>query len=335
MMTVTKAVLYCIASCILPVCGGCGLQLPAKADIDKLEYKWQKTDRSLALQRFEEAIWRLGYGEKDGRPYFHPLALVDGSVVTWHGPGDHPWHLGLWFSWKYINGINYWEYQKHSRQPAGCTEVLEVHFDTRSDFSARIEMQLSYHPPGEAGVLGEHRIMEVSPPDEGGSYRIDWQSKFTAGPREVHLDRTPIKGQKGGKWYGGYTGLSVRVARDSSDWSVVDSRNRQNIEAHGKRSRWLDFSMKTANGENAGIAFFGHPDNPRYPTYWHLIMDPKVPFGYFNAAFLYREPLTLNAGEQITFKYRVLVHPGVTDKRMLENEWVHFSKTERLKCEVN
>ena len=59
---------------------------------------------------------------------------------------------------------------------------------------------------------------------------------------EVVLDRTPIPGEKDGKSWGGYAGLSVRIAKHLRNWEVVDSEGRKGLESHGKKARWVDFS---------------------------------------------------------------------------------------------
>jgi hypothetical protein len=43
------------------------------------------------------------------KPYVHPLATPAGRVLTRVEPDDHPWHRGLWFTIKYVNGENFWE----------------------------------------------------------------------------------------------------------------------------------------------------------------------------------------------------------------------------------
>ena len=64
---------------------------------------------SVALENDGQAVWRLNCGGDQPKPHFHPVALPDGRVLTWDRPPDHVWHHGLWFSWKFINGLNYWE----------------------------------------------------------------------------------------------------------------------------------------------------------------------------------------------------------------------------------
>ncbi|MFQ6035821.1 MAG: PmoA family protein [Sedimentisphaerales bacterium] len=303
------------------------LLLTAKIIAEEPNYSWRQTDSSLALLNHERIVWQLNFDKKAGKTYFHPVALTDGTVLTWLSPPDHPWHRALWFSWKYINGLNYWEEDRKTGLSEGRTNLVDIKLTPHDDYSAQIEMNLSYHPPGKPAVLTEKRLISISKPDENGRYRIDWQSSFTAGAQDVLLDRTPIPGEKDGKSWGGYAGLSVRIAKDISDWQVLDSEGRKGIEAHGKKARWLDFSGKTANGKTAGITIFDHPDNLRHPSPWFVIMDSKVPFGYFSPAVLFHKPYTLAAGKSLELRYRIFIHPERGDKEMLEKEWKTFLKT--------
>jgi len=287
-------------------------------------YTWRQNDRSLALLNHEYIVWQLNFGKKQGKPYFHPVALTDGTVLTWLSPPDHPWHYGLWFSWKYINNLNYWEEDRKTGLSEGQTNLVDMKLIPHDDYSAQIEMSLSYHPPGKPAVLTEKRLISISKPDENGRYRIDWRSSFTAGAQDVLLDRTPVLGEKDGKSWGGYAGLSVRIAKDIGNWQVLDSEGRKGIEAHGKKAYWLDFSGKTSKGKAAGITIFDHPDNLRYPSPWFVIINPKVPFGYFSPAVLFNKPYTLPAGQKLSLQYHILVHPERADKNLLQVEWKKF-----------
>jgi len=167
----------------------------------------------------------------------------------------------------------------------------------------------------------------MHPPDEDGCYRIDWQSTFTAGDEDVILDRTPIIGEQDGKSWGGYAGLSARLAKNTSDWQVMDSQGRKDLEANEKHSRWLDFSLKTSSGNIGGIAIFDHPENPRHPSPWYVIMSETM--RYFSPAFLFYKPYTLPAGKSFTLQYRILIHPGRPKPELMEKEWNIFRRKTR------
>jgi hypothetical protein len=284
-------------------------------------FGWRRTEISIALVNHDRVVWQLSWPKGPGKPCFHPVALADGTVLTWLSPPDHPWHRGLWFAWKELNGVNYWEEDPVTGLSQGTTEVAAVRVAPADDRSARIEMELSYHPSGKPEVLAEKRTLEVSAPDGAGRYRIDWRSAFTAGAEDVHL--------KGGTAGGGYAGLSVRIAGSTGQWRLLDSEGREDVPAggvgkntHGERARWMDFSLAdTATGRTGGIAVLDHPSNLRFPSQWHDVMDDKIPFGYFSPAPLWSEAYTLPAGKELVLEYRVLIHPGRLEGSEIEAEW--------------
>ena len=291
---------------------------------EKPSYSWRQTDVSLALLNGERVVWQLNFDKAEGKPYFHPLGLVDGTELTWLRPPDHPWHRGVWFSWKYINGLNYWEEDPETGLSEGRTELVEVEASRSEDYSARIEMDLTYHPPDETPKLFERRLITVSVPDKRGRYRIDWHSTFSAGDKDVLLDRTPIPGEKDSESWGGYAGLSLRLADVCSAWRAISSEGRRGTAGHGTKAHWLDFNGDTATGQAAGIAVFDHPANVRYPAPWYISQGEMT---FFSPALLFDKPYTLPAGERLTLRYRILVHAGTENKSLFEKEWKSFAES--------
>ena len=77
----------------------------ADHDPGKRDLSWQKTPASLALLNGGTVVWQFNHlqdGKEKGCPYFHPLATMEGAVLTDLRPGDHLWHRGLRFAWKKI-----------------------------------------------------------------------------------------------------------------------------------------------------------------------------------------------------------------------------------------
>ena len=281
-------------------------------------YSWQQTESSVALLNQNQIVWRLNHQKHQNHPYFHPLALPDGTQLTVENPSDHPWHWGLWFSWKYINGVNYWD----PVPPKGRTQVTDVKTKLAKDNWAHIELSISYRIPNQPPVLTEKRILTVSPPDKTGSYYIDWQSTFTTTDNDVVLDRTPIPGQENSKSYGGYAGLSLRMTDRAKNLQFLSSQGSIKSESHGTKAKWLDFSGQTTDGKSAGITIFDHPKNLNHPTPWWL--SASMPF--FSPAIIYYQPYTLKASNSLTLRYRILIHTDYQETEMLEKIWSTFIK---------
>jgi type 1 glutamine amidotransferase len=293
----------------------------AGVEMQTRNLKWIKTDKSVALTNNSKTVWQFNYGKGTSKPFFHPVSLVDGTVLTHDRPDDHPWHHGLWFSWKYINGVNFWEEDLKTGKSDGKTDWSNVKVVTQRDYSAKITMDLTYSHKGQKPILSEKRTMEISPPDKDGVYYIDWESKFKAcSETGVKLDRTPLPDEPGGKAWGGYAGLSVRLNGEGEKWAVATGQGpiRCDKTFRGK-SNSMDFSG-VFDGKPAGIAILDNPKNLNAPSPWYAIAGN--PMKYFSPAVLCYKPHTLGAGKAFTLNYRVVIHP---------QKWY----SENLKSQIN
>ncbi len=317
----------------------------ADATKEKPGLSWRETPASLALMNGGRVVWQFNHlrdGSDQGCPYFHPLATLDGAVLTDLRPPDHLHHRGLRFAWKKINGLEgYWSWPEGKKvwpdKEMGHTDVKTVKVVANKDFSARFELEISYHPEGEPADVTEKRLIEVSAPAPDGSYRMDWHCVFTGGAKGALLDRTPILGEEDGKWFGGYAGLQFRVADHEAynAWTISNSEgvsvisgakkitaeSRKSLEpAHGKPARWVDLTLDMADGKKGGVTLMDHPRNLRHPSPWHIAAMPHE----FHHAPLFKGPYTLEAGKQLSFRFRVLVHPGQLSRPQVERQWREF-----------
>jgi hypothetical protein len=291
-------------------------------------WRWRRAPgKSVALVGPQGVLWQFNFGPDLHLPHFDPLATTDGRSLTWDSPPDHAWHHALWFAWKSVNGVNYWELDKATGKSPGVTEWRPPRVTTNTDLTARIEMDLAYRPAGAEGkpVMTEARVLEVSAPRDDGVYHVDWTSTFTAGEKEVTFDRTPIPGEPGGQDWGGYAGLSLRLAEGLEDRAAVSSDGP--VELQGDKYRGKHTAMDYSGvlgGKPAGIAVLDHPKNLNAPTPWYVIVGR--PMSYFSPAVICYGPHTLGAGKSMTLRYRVLVHPGRWDADRLKKEVAAFAR---------
>ena len=278
----------------------------------------QKKGEWVRLVEGEHLIWQFNYAGSLNKPFFHPLALPGGGpVITWNEPPDHRWHHALWFSWKLINGVNYWENDRQTGRPAGRTQWSDVVVEPLENQAVRIRMQLTYQPPGNPPVLQEQRVVRVGAPDAKNTYSLDWESTWVALADQVVLDRTPLPHEPGGRAYGGYAGLSVRFAQGLADRQAVGTDGDIDFAASRYRGKHAAIDYQGRLGDQTfGVAIFNHPENPRTPSPWYLIQGN--PMSYANAAFLCYEAFTLSKDEELTLRYRLLVHPERWNKAQLD-----------------
>ncbi len=289
------------------------------------EFEWRQDPGRVALvQRGGAVVWQFNHATNQAMPYFHPLALPGGPSLTWLSPPDHPWHYGLWFAWKFLNGANYWDYHPQTGKFEGTTRWSNVRATTQPDFSARIEMDLAYQPATASNaVLTERRSIAVSAPGPDGSYHLDWTMTFTAVGGPVVFERTPIPGQPDGVAWGGYAGLAVRVAQELKDWQVINAAGAQGLKCHGQKTVGCDFNGELGARE-AGIAMLDHTQNLRAPTPWYVGLDPATAFGCLIAAPLFTQGHSLETRQSFTLRYRLIVHPARWDAARLNAQFRQF-----------
>ncbi|MBN2473542.1 MAG: PmoA family protein [Pirellulales bacterium] len=284
----------------------------------------QEPGKSLTLKRAETTVWQFHYGADVPKPFFDPVALPDGRNLTWNRPPDHPWHHGLWFAWKFLDKVNYWEPEGNADQPPGRTEWSDVDVSAHEDGSARIAMKLTYRPAGERPVLTENRVVEIAAPDRTGQYHFDWTSTFTAGAKDVELSRTPLEGEPGGVGWGGYAGLSLRLARALTDRAADTTEGPVEFDQQSRyrgKAPAMDYHG-LIDGKPVGVAVCDHPDNLNHPSPWYAIRDE--PMSYFSPAVLCYGPYTLKAAKSLTLRYRIIVHPGRWDAKRLRQQYDRF-----------
>ncbi len=272
-------------------------------------YSWLESDSSAALIHGAKIIWQFNYDNDHGKPYFYPLSTTDGQNLAWLRPEDHPWHYGLWFSWKFINDRNFWEEDIDTRKSQGTSTIPGISKTLSDDFSAIFKIDLSYAPKADHEVLSEARTIRVSAPDSLGNYFIDWSLYYQAKSDTVILDRT-LPEKLGGPAYGGYAGLSFRASKNLTRHQYTDANgwtNKTDRVGHGEKANWMDLSGTIGNSNRRpGLAMFNHPENGHDQVPWYVYK--KDDFAFFNAGILFDEPIVILPGKTLSLKYRVLIH---------------------------
>ncbi len=272
--------------------------------------EWLRTATTVGWIEGGERIWEFSFDTAAGKPFFHPLRVPGGPALTAARPDDHPWHYGLWFSWKFINGANAWEEDRATGRAEVATAWSPPHIRTFRDGRAEIALRLDYVHPSGSVDLTETRFLAVSPVAADGSYAIDWTSTFTAGPEGALLDRTPLPHEPNGVVYGGYAGLSLRLAPGETpaafthaegpmtDW--VDNRLRP-------RTRAVAVTVYPKTHDSGSIAVLAHADNQSGAGNdpWYCINGQ--PSRFLCAAVLVPQPVLLAADETWTLRYRLLL----------------------------
>lgn len=249
--------------------------------------------------------WRYAWGARR-RPYVHPLCSPAGDVLTVDAPADHPWHHGLWFAIKFVNGENFWEeYGEYGVvRHDGPPEVGST------DDTAWLRGTLRWvRPDRTTMVLRERRTLAHVPIDDH-AYAIDWTVELVP-EVDVVLDRTPFT------TWGGYGGLTLRGRPDWHDTRLLLPDGSERDRVLGDRAPWCDLAGPVgSHGRSAGVLLLDHPSNPSHPTPWYASTRADT-YGdegwsnFCNAALLWDGPLEVPAGEHLAIRHRAVVHDDV------------------------
>jgi hypothetical protein len=275
-------------------------------------------------------------GGKDlNRPYLHPIRAASGKIVNRSFPAgqlpgettDHPHHAGLFYGHGDVNGFNYWAIQNVPTPPSqadanmGRIVLKNVASVKSGKESGTVDVVLDWLKPDGKTLLTETRRMTFHSHPE--LRIIDFDFDFAA------VDKVVFRDTKEGTFAMRMaTALEEAPAKEKPGAMARTGRlmNAQGGEGEanvwGKRSDWVDYSG-VLDGEKVGVVMMDHPGNPRHPTYWHSRgygLHSINPFGLHD--FL-NDPkqdgsLTVEPGKHVRFRYRVVVHPGLSPARIAE-----------------
>ena len=271
-------------------------------------------------------------GKDLNRPYLHPLRSASGKIVNRSFPAgqlpgettDHPHHAGLFYGHGDVNGYNYWAIQNVPTSASkpnatmGRIVLKEVLSVKSGKESGSVDVVFNWLTPDGRPLLIETRKMtfyahpELRIVDFDFDFRADRQGCV---PRH---QRGYVCHAYGNGARGTFReGARTRPACLREPGKLVNAQgSEREANVWGKQSEWVDYSGNL-DGETVGVVMMDHPGNPRHPTYWHSRgygLHSINPFGVsdFLNDKAQNGSLTLEAGEHVRFRYRVIIHPGAS-----------------------
>jgi len=274
-----------------------------------LENVGSKISVTIASALFTSYHYNAAYA----RPFLYPLVGPYGHGITRNYPlvagvpdetRDHPHHKSLYTAFGDVNGVDDWsEAEGHGR-------IVHKEFSAlvSGPVYGRIVAENDWVSQAGETVVTETREMvfyNTSP----SSRILDYTVTFHAGDETVTFGDT----KEGGI-------LSVRVASSMDvnrglGGQITNAYGGINeSETWGKPSPWCDYSGPVA-GRTVGIAVFDHPDNLRFPTQWHVRNYGLMTANCFGWSYYKNDKsldgsYTMSPHSDLTFRYRVYVHPG-------------------------
>ncbi|MGQ9732818.1 MAG: PmoA family protein [Candidatus Zipacnadales bacterium] len=258
----------------------------------------ERVDITVLGQPFTSYVVKEGIA----RPYCYPVLGPGGIEMTNLGPADHIHHRSMYIAQGAVNGHDNWsEGLGHA-----CTVNRTIEVGAQGPAMGALHAINDWVTADGQKLLEEQvYISTYAIPDE---VRImDWDITWTARYGGVFFGDTKEAGT-----------LSVRVHEQlegrhtgciTNAYGAVTER-----ETWGQRAPWCDYSGEI-KGRKVGLAIFDHPQNLRYPTYWHvrdygLFTANQWGIHDFTGDWSQRGDYALPRGQSLRFRFRVYIHKG-------------------------
>ncbi len=316
------------AAALLTACsdGSVPPEAAAAASTSSAAVSFETSDGSIGVSIDGRPITTFHYDEKWDKPFLYPLRTASGMVISRGYPiepregeeRDHDWHRGIWYGHGDVNGHDFW--RELGRDKTGLIVPIGTpRYEVDGDRAVIVaELGLQTVEQEIIGSLRQEFILSAEPPLET-------------------IDATiTVRADKGEPLTFGDTddgGFAMRLAdefREDRGAALINSEGLEGTEnIWGKPAKWIDYST-TMEGKQVGVAMFGHPSNIRHPTRWHArgySLCSANPFGLssFTGDKNNNGSYTVNAGDSITFRYRVVVHEGESSRETIEQLYGRFA----------
>ena len=264
------------------------------------------------------------YGPGAPKPYLYPLRSASGKIVTRRFPMEKvdgetttdQHHRSLWLGFKLVNGYDYWENEFNYNNKNAGKAVTRSLDEVKSGDRGVIGATITWLSPTGEPLIEEHRRMTISA--DGKLRIIDCDIDLKA------VVKTTFGDSKDGAF-------SVRVAESMSERKgglMTNSEGGRGMaQCWGKPANWVDYTGEV-EGEKVGIALFEHPSSFHHPSRWHVRDYGLLAVNPFGAnAFDKSLPVqnsVVEAGETMHLRYRVVVHPPMSQGEIEEiyRKWV-------------
>ena len=274
------------------------------------------------------------FGNNIEKPVLYPIRAANGTIVT-RGfplsplpgePTDHPHHLGIWFNYENVNGLDFWnnsyaipQEKKHLYGWIKTSNILKM--------SSGDKGILSYHAnwvnQANRTLLEETTTYEFSGIqnlriiDRTTVLKADTTVLFKDAKdgmlaiRVAHELQIPSKEEQSFKDDKG--NVTIVPPDTIANGNYITSEGKQGDSVWSTRAPWCKMYGKIAN-DSVSITIIDHPGNINYPTYWHA-----RGYGLFAANPLGESIFTngnkstnarLQKGDSLTFKYRIIIQDG-------------------------
>lgn len=282
------------------------------------------------------------------KPVLYPIQTAGGVTITRGFPlatrgierNDHPHHIGLWFNYESVNGLDFWNNSYNipaaNKHRYGWIRHVTVDTIQEGNTAGRLCYTASWESQARKVLLKEQTRFVFS--GNANTRAIERVTTLTARGDSVLLKdvkdgllairvagELEIPYDKQEPYIDSAGAVTKRTsASNGANGTYITSAGKTGDEAWGTRASWC-MLHGVKEGQPVSIAIIDHPANPGYPAYWHARgygLFAVNPLG--QAVFSNNKEqlqLKLAPGQSVTFRYLVLitskeaVTPAMLDKQ--------------------
>jgi hypothetical protein len=269
------------------------------------------------------------------KPVLYPVRTARGTTVTRNYPpmpnetDDHPHHVGIWFNYGDINGLDFWNNSgaiAPERKPHfGAVRHRDIK-EMKSGRHGILTVVCDWIDNDGKVLLAEETTFTFR--GEGNLRIIDRETTLTAQTDISFKDNkegciairvtTPLQlpsSRKKKKFTDAHGVVTEVIGSKEANGDYLSSEGKTGDAVWGTRAKWVKLFGSFA-GENVDLVIIDHPGNPGYPTHWHARN-----YGLFAANTLGQKVFSkgklelnyrLSQGQSADFNYRILVNCGDT-----------------------
>jgi hypothetical protein len=304
---------------------------------EKVSVVHHEDEKKVTIMMDGELFTSYIYPDDLEKPVLYPVVAPGNITLTRGFPleakagerVDHPHHVGIWMNYGDVNGLDFWNnsynipeekkedygsirHQKVISTKSGEEGILQVSADWLTPQGDKLlDEQTTFYFRDEGDQRIIDRVVVLKAQDEKVNFNDNKEGMIAIRvtralefPSEKPLKLTDAQGKPMEE---------ATLNNEGVNGNYLSSEGVSGEEVWGKRAEWMKLYGEV-DGEQVAIAIIDHPQNPGYPTYWHART-----YGLFSANPLGqavfsegKEKLdfSLNSGEEVTFRYRMVVSSG-------------------------